>query len=71
MFNPLILIVIRRRKLYVNDFFSYLEPGTGSIIIQSLIGIVAGVGIFGRRVFYGIGQKLKSPLSRKDKSNNK
>lgn len=38
--------------------FAYLDPGTGSLIIQSLIGAVAGVAVFGRRIFYGAKAKL-------------
>lgn len=44
--------------------FGYLDPGTGSIIFQSIVGIVAGIGLFGRRVFTGMGQKLRSLFSR-------
>lgn len=39
-------------------YFAYLDPGTGSLIIQSLIGAVAGVALFGRRIFYGAKAKL-------------
>ncbi len=44
--------------------FAYLDPGTGSIVIQSVIGVVAGIGVFGRKAFSRAGHKLKSLLSR-------
>lgn len=38
--------------------FAYLDPGTGSLIIQSLIGAIAGVAVFGRRMLVGIKMKF-------------
>lgn len=34
--------------------FAYLDAGTGSIVIQSIIGIVAGIGLFGRKAFASV-----------------
>jgi hypothetical protein len=39
-------------------YFAYLDPGTGSLIIQSLIGAIAGIAVFGRKIFYSIKLKL-------------
>lgn len=39
--------------------FAYLDPGTGSMIIQSLIGIVAGVALFGRKAIHAIKARIK------------
>ncbi|MBI4033830.1 hypothetical protein HY379_02405 [Candidatus Saccharibacteria bacterium] len=39
---------------------AYLDPGTGSIVIQSIIGVVAGVGLFGRRLFINLVTKVKN-----------
>lgn len=30
---------------------AYLDPGTGSIIVQSIIGGIAGIAYFGRNAF--------------------
>jgi hypothetical protein len=40
---------------------AYLDPGTGSIIVQSLIGAIAGIAYFGRHLF----SRLLSTLRRK------
>ena len=32
-------------ELFVSDAFAYIDPGTGSMIFQSLIGALVGVGI--------------------------
>jgi hypothetical protein len=44
--------------------FAYLDPGTGSLIIQSLIGVIAGVSVFGRNAIANITGKAKRALSR-------
>jgi hypothetical protein len=47
--------------------FAYLDPSTGSIVIQSLIGIIAGVTVFGRNAIQQISAKAKRLFS-KDES---
>ena len=39
--------------------FAYLDPGTGSLIIQSFIGAIAGIALFGRRILFSIKNKFK------------
>ncbi len=31
--------------LFVSDAYAYIDPGTGSIVIQVLIGALVGIGI--------------------------
>jgi hypothetical protein len=49
-------------------FFAYLDPSAGSVVFQSIVGVVAGVGLFGRKVFSGLGQKVKGIFSRSESS---
>lgn len=44
--------------------FAYLDPTTGSLLIQSVIGAVAGIGVFGRRAIANTGRKAKTMFSR-------
>lgn len=46
--------------------FGYIDTGTGSLVIQALIGVVAGVGVFGRRFFGTVKDRLKSLFSGSD-----
>ena len=46
--------------------FAYLDPGTGSIIIQALIGLGAGIALFGRRGLWAIKSKLFGKKKAKD-----
>jgi hypothetical protein len=52
--------------LRIVSFFAYLDPNMGSVVFQSIIGVVAGVGVFGRKVFSGLGSKIKDTLSRSE-----
>jgi hypothetical protein len=51
--------------------FAYLDPGTGSMLIQSFVGVAAGVGIFGRRVIGNAFRKTKALFTRSNTSENK
>jgi hypothetical protein len=38
----------------MQNFFLYIDPGTGGMIIQLLIGIAVAVGVFFRNIKYFI-----------------
>ncbi|HSX08157.1 MAG TPA: hypothetical protein VLG11_04665 [Candidatus Saccharimonadales bacterium] len=44
--------------------FAYLDPGTGSMLVQSFVGVLAGVSVFGRRVIINAFRKVKSLFTR-------
>jgi hypothetical protein len=52
--------------------FGYLDPGTGSIVIQAVVGVVAGVTVFARRriapVFYKVRNLFSSQKTRDAKA---
>ena len=52
------------------DFFAYLDAGTGSLILQSVVGALLGIGIF-LKAFWGriVGVFKKTDLD--SKSTNK
>jgi hypothetical protein len=45
-------------ELFISNAFAYIDPGTGSMIIQSLIGALVGAGIvlkvYWTKIKYGI-----------------
>lgn len=43
----------------------YLDPATGSIIVQAVVGAAAGVAIFGRRFIGRATTKVRNVFSRK------
>ncbi len=44
-------------------FFLYIDPGSGSMLIQLLLGLAVGIGVFFRRIKYFLLHLFK----RKDK----
>lgn len=54
--------------MHIVTHFAYLDAGTGSLIIQSIVGIAAGVAVFGRRVIGTMVHKVKSVFSHGNKS---
>ncbi|HEY8381867.1 MAG TPA: hypothetical protein VIL09_06945 [Microvirga sp.] len=55
-----ILAAIAVYALSMGDAFAYLDPGTGSIIVQGIIGAIAGGLVIGKMYWY----KLKNLFSR-------
>ncbi len=51
--------------------FAYLDPGTGSMIVQSVVGVAAGVAVFGRRAIANVFRKTKALFSRGNTSSEK
>lgn len=41
-----------------NDAYAYLDPGSGSAVIQVIIGAIAGIGITLKIYWYKIKEKL-------------
>ena len=58
VFFPLFTILLLSRGFFISD--AYLDPGTGSVIIQAVIGAIAAVLITLKIYWY----KLKEKLSR-------
>jgi len=52
--------------LFISDAFAYLDPGSGSMIFQAIIGALIGVGIALKIYWEKIKFKLSSRLHRED-----
>ena len=46
--------------LFIKDAFAYIDPGTGSLFIQVILGAIVGIGIT-IRIYW---EKIKSKLLR-------
>jgi len=46
---------------------AYLDPGTGSMIIQAVVAAIAGVGIFARKTIAAARDKLLALFAKKSK----
>ncbi len=43
---------------FVSDAYAYIDPGTGSIVIQALVGALVGVGITLKIYWYKLKEKI-------------
>ena len=66
MLFPLFTILLLSRGFFVSDAYAYLDPGTGSVIIQAIVAGFVGVGIT-IKIYW---QRIKFKFSRQPKSNN-
>ena len=55
-----LLMVVGTALLFPRDAFAYLDPGSGSLIFQALVAMLAGVA-YGVRVYWA---KLRGLFSR-------
>ena len=51
----------------ISDAYAYIDPGSGSMIIQMLIGALVGVGITMKIYWYKIKEKFLSIKSKEEK----
>lgn len=58
MLFPLFSILLLSRGFFVSDAYAYLDPGTGSVILQALIGVIAGVLITLKIYWYKLKEKF-------------
>ena len=58
MLFPLFTILLLSRGFFVSDAYAYLDPGTGSVILQALIGVIAGVLITLKIYWYKLKEKF-------------
>jgi len=49
----------------ISDAYAYIDPGSGSIIIQALIGVLVGVAITLKVYWYKFKEKITS-ISKKN-----
>ena len=56
-------MVLSLNTLFISDAYAYLDPSSGSIAIQAILGALVGVGItlkvFWQKIKYSISNKLK------------
>ena len=53
-----ILTLLFSSGFFIHDAFAYLDPGTGSIVIQALIGALVGIGITLKIYWYKLKEKI-------------
>lgn len=65
--NWLVLGIIIIGGFYLQDAYAYIDPGSGSVVIQMIIGALVGVGITLKLYWY----KFKEKILRINKKDDK
>lgn len=60
-----ILGILFATSFFISDAYAYLDPGTGSVVIQAIIGALVGVVITLKIYWFKLKEKL-SRVSKKD-----
>jgi prepilin signal peptidase PulO-like enzyme (type II secretory pathway) len=61
----IILLSLFVAGFFISDAYAYLDPGTGSVFIQAIIGALVGIGITLKIYWYKIKEKV-SRISKKE-----
>ena len=61
----MVLVGLVFSGLYLKDAYGYIDPGSGSVVIQMIIGALVGIGITIKLYWY----KFKEKLMRSNKKN--
>ncbi len=67
MNKKILLLVIIFKIIFINNAYAYLDPGSGSIILQAILGFIAA-GIASVSFYW---TKFKNFLSKMFKKNKK
>ena len=62
---PLIFGISLLHVFTISDAYAYIDPGTGSLVIQVILGALVGVGITVKIYWYKIKEKI-SHINKKD-----
>jgi hypothetical protein len=60
------IILLGFNELFISDVFAYIDPGSGSLVIQIIVGALVGAGITIKIYWY----KLKEKFIRTSKKND-
>ena len=62
---PLIFGISLLHVFTISDAYAYIDPGTGSLVIQVIVGALIGAGITVKIYWYKIKEKI-SHINKKD-----
>jgi len=63
--NTLRIFLLLIPGLFITDAFAYLDPGSGSMIFQAIVGALIGVGIAVKIYWEKLKYKFTSSFARK------
>lgn len=67
MMIPFLSIALLFRGLFVSDAYAYIDPGSGSMFIQVIVGALVGIGVALKMYWEKIKFKLSTMRTSKSK----
>jgi len=64
---PLVAILFIFHQFFISNAYAYIDPGSGSLIIQMLIGTLVGLGIALKVYWHKIRMKFSGFSEKSDK----
>ena len=64
---PFLSIALLFRGLFVSDAYAYIDPGSGSMFIQVIVGALVGIGVALKMYWEKIKFKLSTMRTSKSK----
>jgi len=62
---PLCMIFLLSNGIFISNAFAYIDPGSGSLILQMLVGALFGIGIAVKVYWQQLKNKFSDRLSHK------
>lgn len=56
----IILSLLSITNYFISDAYAYVDPGTGSLFIQAILGILVGIGITTKIYWHKLKEKFYS-----------
>ena len=54
----IILALLFITNYFISDVYAYVDPGTGSLFIQALLGVLVGIGITTKIYWHKLKEKF-------------
>lgn len=66
----MVLVGLVFSGFYLKDAYGYIDPGSGSVVIQMIIGALVGIGITIKLYWYKFKEKIMRSNKKNEESQN-
>jgi hypothetical protein len=66
----IIQVCLISNLLFPTSAFAYVDPGSGSVIVTTILGLIAAIGYTFRKYFYRIKRMITGKKAEKEQQDN-
>ena len=55
-------VILGMSQFFISDSYAYIDPGSGSLVFQMIIGALIGVGITCKVYWYNIKERISAKI---------